>query len=620
MNDTQTRLLINPITKTIAPKYRNQKAVYVAKGDHKSVSVIFEMPRYVDGLDLSEDEYIIQIHFVNLSEDGKNYSKGISEAISREIEGDNLSFAWLVDNRATRYAGVVSVSITIEKYASVDGKAEEVYSWSTAPYGNTKVWDSYDNSSSMTEQEYDYLVATVNTLVTLSLQNKLSEAEKNIDDKVTQAKDYIDDKVTTAEKNIDDKVATAQTQLTFYTEKEKLEFNNNAKDALEKITNSVAETERNAQDASGSAHRANDNAALAKSWAVGDTGYREDENTDNAKYYSEETNKQVKLAQRAVEEAQQTVEEAQNLRDDVQTYPPVAEMYARTAKSWAVGNAGIREGEDTDNAKYYSEQIGNHANEAKGYAQKAEQHANDAEDAADLARQHSNASGRYAADSEQFANEAKGYAESNMVKGKASGVNAVRIDDLSPLEHNIEAKADVDTTFKTYGKNISGSKLTDVFNVDWELFKTDEGKTRYKHSLDIPKLTNYTMTVSVIGNGKGYVALEQSVNQGKWERVNGQYIVAGSGKYTARTFVRTPNTEYRMWGDEDGADGITNFQIELGSTATEIEEYKEPIEGAAWVYPTATVIADTPGANIEVAYNRELNKVIAEIYNAIANL
>jgi hypothetical protein len=400
MNDTQTRLLINPITKTIIPKYRNQKAVYVAKGDHKSVSVIFEMPRYVDGHDLSEDEYIIQIHFVNLSEDGKNYSKGISEAISREIEGDNLSFAWLVDNRATRYAGVVSVGITIEKYASVDGKAEEVYSWSTAPYGNTKVWDSHDNSSSMTEQEYDYLVATVNTLVTLSLQNKLSEVEKNIDDKVAYAESRLVAYTTAEIIEFDNKASGAIEN-----------FNRNANEALGEINNRVAETERNAQDAAGSAHLARDRMELAKSWAVGDTGYREYEDTDNAKFYSEETSKQVILAQQKVEEAQQTVEEAQSLRDDVQTYPPIAERHARTAESWARGGTGIREGEDTDNAKYYSEQIGNHANDAKNYAKEAEQHANDAEAAADLAWQHSNVAGSYVADSIQFANEAKGYAD-----------------------------------------------------------------------------------------------------------------------------------------------------------------------------------------------------------------
>ena len=31
-----TRLTIDPITRTIAPKYRNTKAVYVAKGDDGS--------------------------------------------------------------------------------------------------------------------------------------------------------------------------------------------------------------------------------------------------------------------------------------------------------------------------------------------------------------------------------------------------------------------------------------------------------------------------------------------------------------------------------------------------------------------------------------------------------
>lgn len=200
-----------------------------------------------------------------------------------------------------------------------------------------------------------------------------------------------------AQKHADEATEKILTQTTAATEKigkkeaEAIDnFNLNANDALEEINNGVAETKRNAEDAIGSALLARDRVELAKSWAVGESGYREGEDTDNAKYYSEETEKQVKLAQ-------QTVEEAQSLRDDVQTYPPIAERHARIAESWARGGTGIRQGEDTDNAKYYSEQIGNHAN--------------DAEAAAELARQHSNASGRSAADSEQSANEAKGYAE-----------------------------------------------------------------------------------------------------------------------------------------------------------------------------------------------------------------
>lgn len=60
---------------------------------------------------------------------------------------------------------------------------------------------------------------------------------------------------------------------------------------------------------------------LSESYAKGGTGTREGENTDNAKYYSEQANASSVLSQ-----------------------------------SYSVGGTNTREGEDKDNAKYYSEQ------------------------------------------------------------------------------------------------------------------------------------------------------------------------------------------------------------------------------------------------------------------------
>ena len=62
---------------------------------------------------------------------------------------------------------------------------------------------------------------------------------------------------------------------------------------------------------------------LAKSWAVGGTDLRSDEETNNSYYWS-------------------TVSRE------------FSELSEKLGKSWAVGGTGIRHGEDTDNAKYYS--------------------------------------------------------------------------------------------------------------------------------------------------------------------------------------------------------------------------------------------------------------------------
>ena len=65
---------------------------------------------------------------------------------------------------------------------------------------------------------------------------------------------------------------------------------------------------------------------MAKSYAVGGTGIRGGENTDNAKYYYQQS------------------------RNNAST----ATDYGNLAKSYAVGGTGTRVGEDVDNAKYYA--------------------------------------------------------------------------------------------------------------------------------------------------------------------------------------------------------------------------------------------------------------------------
>ena len=125
--DVSRTLVIDPVTKTIRPKYRNQKAIYIAKGDNNSVLIRFEIPRYVDGYDMSTEGAVKQIHYVNMDgKDESKYSKGFSDAINVLIEKDEVtdedivSFCWLIPKTATRYVGVVSIGITFEEYENVN--------------------------------------------------------------------------------------------------------------------------------------------------------------------------------------------------------------------------------------------------------------------------------------------------------------------------------------------------------------------------------------------------------------------------------------------------------------------------------------------------------------------
>lgn len=107
-------------------------------------------------------------------------------------------------------------------------------------------------------------------------------------------------------------------------------------------------------------------ATEAESYAHGGTGTRDGEDTDNARYYSEQAGDKIESGVKeiadTVTEGRQTIQEA---ADTAKTEIEKAGTDAKTdisslvteAESYTHGGTGTRDGEDTDNAKYYYEQI-----------------------------------------------------------------------------------------------------------------------------------------------------------------------------------------------------------------------------------------------------------------------
>ena len=131
---------------------------------------------------------------------------------------------------------------------------------------------------------------------------------------------------------------------------------NNAKDSEAKAKSSETNAANSELEARRQANASDLYSTLSRSYAVGDTDYREGEATDNAKYYSEKSEESM-------------------LSSKTSEYN--ADVSSLLAKSYAIGeglttlgdgeceivtNDGFafelfgREGEATDNAKYYSEQ------------------------------------------------------------------------------------------------------------------------------------------------------------------------------------------------------------------------------------------------------------------------
>jgi hypothetical protein len=615
------RLYINPVTRTIAPKYRTQKAVYIAKNDHNSVLLLSEIPKIVDGHDITVDGNIINIHYANISKDETSVSRGMSEAedVTVDDEEGTVTFGWRVPNTATRYAGVVSIGITIERYEDVDGTPQEVYSWSTAPYGGTIVQDSMDNSDEVCEGDFDYLAKTCNAIVDLALKDKVTEAIETIDNKLTEAEADIN-----------------------------------------QIADKVREDSQTAEEM----------AIEAESLVHGGMGIRENEDTDNALYYCDKAMKLAKSAGNSAFSANASRGDAETARDEAKT----ARDEAKTARDEAKEHA--------DNAKEameYSESIKLICSNAlKGKAKGTNAIIiDDVSPISNLQAKLSPTTNHIDQDEFFSVNEyvitgeiGKTYTLTCKVRDEY-GLRDVtsRIDDawtdengetmlfnhffirLGEIEHSelsitiqeghtytwSTERGDARNIFESvsmirsgvldnisvdvYNKNISGYDPTKAVEEQWTY---DNPNSRYFSLGEI----DFTAVVSVdIPSPNGNVQLEYKKEDGTWSFI--YTFVSGTDARKPYFLIDKP-TEYRIRGTNKGVEAVTNVQLEVGTVATDIvtseyiDEFATDADGKINIsfseHDTITLVVRGENANIDVEYNKDINSAIAKLENAIAKL
>lgn len=622
MNDTEKRLLVDPVAKTIVLKYRNQKAIALAKGDKNSVRIIFELPRYIDGYDMSGETNVIQIHYANLSIDKKHQSKGFSVAVSREIEENKLSVAWLVPKTATLYAGVVSVGITVERYETVNGKAEEVYSWSTLPFGKIIVGDSLDNTAEVVERDYDYLVEACNSIVDLALGGKIADVEADIDAMLNDA----NTKLAEAEMEIDTKLAEARENVDAEVEKVK-----GYKDAVEAKANEVeryaaqtqgdakavatakadivtkhSEVLQRAESAKADANSADGFAQEAYNYAYGDdSGYPQYIN-NSAKYFYEQTKK---YAQDYCNAINGTV-----IGDNAVKIDDISPIATKIDASVEAVNI-------IDQEKFFK----TNQYEIKGEIGKTYIFSCKFKSGANI--DDTVVSGIF----DFFGNE---MSNSNFVAyNDPLPVTITEGHEYKWITENANASdifesvsmvlADVGNVgIKSYGKN-----LLDI-NTEWGT----EGSFR---TIDIPVPCDVTISYKR-KTVQNYYSVMKS-NNGLWTSGNRTLVgylgtPSGTGtgaQPTIQNSLKIPKEdgyEYKLFTNEDiltnnSFDPDKNLewmQVEVGA-ASEYEAYKEPAEGVLAVHPTTTLVADTNGVKITAEYKKDINKVIAKLEEAIAN-
>lgn len=152
--DTDTHFKIDAVTRQI--KNDSSGKTVLIQGDHNSERFTFEVPRLVDGHDLSLCD-VVQVHYINIDSTNKNnVSKDLREVDDLQISPDSddvVILSWLIDGKATRYAGTLHFAV---KFKCTDG-AVKVYEWNTMTYTGISVSSGIDNGEAIVEDYSDVL-------------------------------------------------------------------------------------------------------------------------------------------------------------------------------------------------------------------------------------------------------------------------------------------------------------------------------------------------------------------------------------------------------------------------------------------------------------------------------
>lgn len=150
VRDTNAHFTIDQFTRQV--KNDSAEKTTIVQYDHNSERLTFEMPLYVDGHAMTLCN-LIELHFINVSADGKTQHPGTYEVTDIKAEGDKAIFTWLISQEATQLVGSLNFLIVFK--CVEDGVT--TYRWSTEIFKNLSVSDGMDNGEAVLTEYPDIL-------------------------------------------------------------------------------------------------------------------------------------------------------------------------------------------------------------------------------------------------------------------------------------------------------------------------------------------------------------------------------------------------------------------------------------------------------------------------------
>lgn len=149
--DTDTHFLIDADTREISTASGNTVLI---QHDHNSERFTFEIPRIVDGHDMSLCN-LVQVHYLNIDAATRDQYKGVYKIVDLQISPDSEDVvigSWLVSSNATQYVGSLNF---IVRFACIADDGTVDYAWSTAIYNKISIGAGISNAEEVAEQYAD---------------------------------------------------------------------------------------------------------------------------------------------------------------------------------------------------------------------------------------------------------------------------------------------------------------------------------------------------------------------------------------------------------------------------------------------------------------------------------
>ena len=160
VSDSDNHFVIDPISRQLN---NNSKKTILMKTDHNSEQFTFELPRMVEGHDMSLSNKV-EVHYINISSKTREQSTGIYNVadFGADAEDDTKVLGtWLVSREATKYAGSLNFVI---RFACLSADNVEEYAWNTAIYAGITIADTIENTETVVEDYVDILRQWLDTI------------------------------------------------------------------------------------------------------------------------------------------------------------------------------------------------------------------------------------------------------------------------------------------------------------------------------------------------------------------------------------------------------------------------------------------------------------------------